>query len=210
MFTMQSTLELLFPTAVMVVDIDQQFSLEHDQLINEDYHQTADAQAQFEQTKNTYVLNSYPGLATWLTERVNDYAQQVMATTDRLRLTQSWCLKHQGAGQQLYTHSHPNSIVSGAYYVAADQNSQRLRFHRNMSNTTAHIKWSVDAQQQEAKPWTWDWQEIPAQTGRLVLFPSNTLHSVEYLENTELRCVLSFNTWFDGAFGQAEKLFELK
>lgn len=207
---MQSTLELLFPTAVMVIDIDQQFSLEHDQLINQDYHQAEGGHGQFEQTKNTYVLDDYSNLRHWITQRVNDYAREVMATTDTLRLTQSWCLKHQGAGQQLYTHSHPNSIVSGAYYVAADQNSQRLRFHRNMSNTTAHVKWSTDPVHQAEKPWTWDWQEIPAQTGRLILFPSNLLHSVEYLDNTQLRCVLSFNTWFTGAFGQAEKLFELK
>jgi hypothetical protein len=79
-----------------------------------------------------------------------------------------------------------------------------------MSNTTAHVKWSTDPVHQAEKPWTWDWQEIPAQTGRLILFPSNLLHSVEYLDNTQLRCVLSFNTWFTGAFGQAEKLFELK
>jgi uncharacterized protein (TIGR02466 family) len=207
---MQSTLELLFPTAVMVIDIDQQFALEHEQLINEEYHQTVGSQGQFEQTKNTYLLENYPNLQNWLSDRVNDYARAVMATTDSLKLTQSWCLKHQGSNQQLYAHSHPNSIVSGAYYVAADQNSQRLRFHRNMSNSTAHIKWSVDSLHQAEKPWTWDWQEIPAQTGRLVLFPSNLLHSLEYVENTELRCVLSFNTWFTGAFGQAEKLFELK
>ena len=206
---MQSSLELLFPTAVMVIDTDQ-FLQEHNQLLNEEYHQTAATQGQFLQTTNTYLLEAYPLLQSWITDRINDYGREVMATTNRLRLTQSWCLKHQGQAQQLYTHSHPNSIISGAYYVAADKNSQRLRFHKSVVSSVPHVKWSVDPELQAVKPWTWEWQEIPVQTGRLVLFPSNLLHSVDYLENTELRCVLSFNTWFDGAFGEAEKLFELK
>ena len=129
----QNKLALLFPTAVMTADIDTIPQQDHDYLLGCDYHQDDQSTGgQFQQTTDTYVLDHGAAtLRSWIELQLAIFGLEVMATDTPLRITQSWCLKHQHCAQRLYQHCHPNSVVSGAYYVQASETSQRLRFHRN-------------------------------------------------------------------------------
>jgi uncharacterized protein (TIGR02466 family) len=208
---MNATLQLLFPTPVLIVDIPEIPKEDHDFLLNAEYSTSSNDQGLFDKTKNTYILKDRNTVLTkWISEQLNLFATSMMACTTPLKITQSWCLKHQNRTQQVFSHAHPNSIVSGAYYVEAPEGSANLRFNRPVPTSQPYIKWETPEDLLQEQPWNWTWHEIPAKTGRLILFPSQMPHSVEgHQLNTNTRCVLSFNTWFDGAIGDDEKLTAL-
>lgn len=209
---MEASLQLLFPTPVIVSDIPEIPQDDHDFLLNADYHVTEGSYGQFSKTKNTYILkNRDTTLTRWIQSQIDSFAYNILATRSKLKITQSWCLKHEHQPQKVFSHQHPNSIVSGAYYVSAPENSQNIRFHRNVQSGHPMVKWDMPQELLQDKMWAWEWQEIPVTTGRLVLFPSQMYHSVEgSIPNDNMRCVLSFNTWFDGDFGSEDHLYELK
>jgi uncharacterized protein (TIGR02466 family) len=200
------SIQLLFPTPIVVLDIPQIPYNDHNFLLNAEY---ITSPHNFNRSKNTYILKDRDTeLTRWIQVQLDIFALEVLATKSKLKITQSWCLKHTNQKQQVHSHAHPNSIVSGAYYVEAPANSQSIKFSNQQSN---YVKWSTDKDILPRTPWAWDWHEIPVTTGRLILFPSHMNHSVEgEIINKDTRCVLSFNTWFDGTFGEPESLFELK
>lgn len=205
---MNDTLQLLFPTPIVISDIPEIPQNDHDYLLNAEYHLDIGSFEQFEKTKNTYILKGWESyLKTWIAEQINVFAEQALATKDKLKITQSWCLKHQNSVQNVFTHSHPNSIISGAYYVEAPEGTANIRFTKEEVSHSPFIKWENDKELLDRQPWNWAWHEIPIQTGRLVLFPSYLKHGViGNSVNNNTRCVLSFNTWFDGPVGSADNL----
>ena len=195
-------IELIFPTAIAVVD-NNVFD-DHPALLDLEYNINKDSSnGMFEQTTDTYVLeNHVPNLRNWLQQQLDNFSKYSLSTDQKLKFTQSWCLKHNNTRQEVFPHSHPNSIISGAYYVAADEDSAKLKFHRTSVSTHPSIQWEMDPNKSKDAPWNWDWQKISVHTGRLVLFPSQLMHSVESeMHNSGIRCVLSFNTWFEGSIG---------
>jgi uncharacterized protein (TIGR02466 family) len=206
-----NAIKLLFPTPIMIADIESIPEDDHTFLLNAEYHNTDKDGGLFEKTKSTYILkNRQTELISWIQEQLDNFSKDVMATTSKLKITQSWCLKHTNVVQQVYPHNHPNSIVSGAYYVTAPAGTENIRFNKNKQTNTPSIQWEIDQSLLEERPWAWDWEEIPVQAGRLILFPSNLEHMVlGKIVNSNTRCVLSFNTWFDGEFGSEERLTRL-
>ncbi len=205
-------IELLFPTAIGIEDNTTDYKYDHQTLINLPYTTNEKfSSGHFEQTVDSYVLdNNVPNLRSWIQTNLNVYASYALSTDQKLKITQSWCIKHNDAPQHVFPHSHPNSIISGAYYVAADDQSAKLKFHRTSVSTYPSIQWQMDPDKSKDAPWNWDWQKIPVTSGRLVLFPSQMMHSVEdELNNKDVRCVLSFNTWFEGSIGNADRFTQL-
>jgi uncharacterized protein (TIGR02466 family) len=204
-----NTYQLLFPTPIAIIDAPKVFKEDHESLLNSEYHYGRNKD--FLSTTNTYILKGkQTPLSNWLKEQIDLFARDFMATTKKLRITQSWCLKHEGIPHNLYTHAHSNSIISGAYYVHATENAAGLQFHKNIPGGVSFIQNSFDEDLIANQPWAWEWHEIPVQTGRLVLFPSYLQHGATKLGSTDLRCVLSFNTWYEGSFGDASKLTEVE
>jgi uncharacterized protein (TIGR02466 family) len=205
---MNDTLQLLFATPIVISDIPEIPQADHNYLLNAEYHKEAGSYEQFEKTKNTYILRGWKSdLNTWIEEQINIFAESALATRDKLKITQSWCLRHQDSVQNVYTHSHPNSIISGAYYLDAPEGTANIRFSKEEALYSPFIRWENDDELLNQQPWNWSWHEIPVQTGRLVLFPSYLKHGVTGNGiNKNTRCVLSFNTWFNGPFGSADNL----
>jgi len=203
-------IELIFPTAICIVDNENHE--DHKTLLNLEYSiNQQSSNGAFEQTTDTYVLDNYvPNLRNWIQQQLDSFAKYALSTDQKLKFTQSWCLRHKEMPQEVFPHSHPNSIISGAYYVDANENSSRLKFHRTGVSTYPSIQWEMDSEKSKDAPWNWDWQKVPVQTGRLVMFPSQLTHSVESeLNNSDTRCVLSFNTWFEGSIGNEVLLNKL-
>jgi uncharacterized protein (TIGR02466 family) len=200
-------LEMLFPTPVGIIDHDNFLIEEHNELINSDYQTRLDGG---ELSADTFILNNHaPLLKTWLLSCIQKYAIEAMAISDQLAITQSWCIKHTNHPQTLFSHMHPNSIISGAYYLDAPEGSAPLKIHKPNHSGGSVVNWDQPEHVTYNKPWTWSWMKFKAQTGRLILFPSHMYHSVEG-NNTGLgRCVLSFNTWFTGPIGKSEQLYRL-
>lgn len=110
-----------------------------------------------------------------------------------LRITQSW-LNYTEPGQFHHKHAHPNSLVSGVFYVQANDETDKIYFYRDVY------------QQIKLPPKEWNlfnsesWW-LPVGTGKLILFPSSLTHMVETVQGEQTRVSLAFNTFPVGVIG---------
>jgi uncharacterized protein (TIGR02466 family) len=85
-------------------------------------------------------------------------------------------------------HNHPQSILSGVYYVAAPENGGDL-FFRDPRDAPSMVAPPVS----EYTPWTFQKVVYKARVGRMLIFPSWLLHGVEPNMSDEPRVCVSFN-----------------
>jgi uncharacterized protein (TIGR02466 family) len=86
-------------------------------------------------------------------------------------------------GDFLFPHVHPNSFISGAFYVKAPAGS-KINFFKNINNTRLVADCVSDI--------NLDMYGCDCIPGRLVLFESDFLHATPKQENDE-KIVISFN-----------------
>ena len=154
---------------------------------------------------DTYVLDCAPlqRLRAFLTEQLGHYCSAILGISEaeQLRITQSW-VNMNPPGSRHHAHDHPNSIVSGVYFVGGDTcpieflRPSRLfgslslrRSRRNVYNATS-------------------WKVTNA-AGHVVLFPSTLRHQVSANEGSDPRYSLSFNSFARLPIGSERKLTEL-
>lgn len=111
----------------------------------------------------------------------------------KLRITQSW-LNYTKKGEFHHKHLHPNSFISGVFYVNADKQTDKIYFYneRYSQITINPAEFNVV----NSKAW---W--FPVETGDLILFPSHLVHSVETVDTERVRASLAFNTFPVGYVG---------
>ena len=150
--------------------------------------------------KNKVLKNLHNDLFTF----ANDYFQTVYKPRSdvSLYITQSW-LNYTDTGQFHHKHAHPNSFISGVFYMNADITKDKIFFYND------------GYQQIKLPPTDWNlWNSeswwFEAGTGILYLFPSSLTHMVEAVTAAETRISLSFNTFLKGNIGDNHSLTELK
>lgn len=198
----------LFPTPIGIKNIKNIPHHEHDHLLNAEYHTHTDYNMIV--SKNKRIIDSnIPNITNFIYESLVEYSMQTLGTRQQLEITQSWCTKHENQIQQTFSHVHQNSIVSGVYYVKAE-NSEGITFYKDNDYNEKYITWSTDDDLMQSSEFNWQWSTIPVNTGMLILFPSQLRHSVEGNEIINgCRCSLAFNTWFDGPIGNYNGFSEL-
>ena len=120
----------------------------------------------------------------------------------RLKITQSW-LNWTKPGQFHHKHAHPNSLISGCYYLNAHKDTDRIYFYRDGYQ---QIKFPPA----EWNPYNSESWWYPVGTGDLVLFPSSLTHMVQPVEGEDTRISLAFNTFPIGVIGDENELTALK
>lgn len=144
-------------------------------------------------------------LTDFFTHSVNNYFRQVCNPKADLQLyiTQSW-INYTQKNQYHHKHAHPNSLISGVFYVDTDPEKDRIYFYKSQS--WQQIKYEIkDYNLFNSESW---WYE--ARPNSLIIFPSYLEHNVENLGETErTRISISFNTWTKGTIGSAKELTEL-
>lgn len=190
-------INLLFSIPVSST-ISNNFSKENKKILIENYSHNKDGNLI---SDNKFLLNKYPSLKNWILNEVNLYARNAMACEEEIRITQSWSII---SNNNLHFHQHPNSVISGAYYVNADENSSNLVFSKPYTN--GQILWNTSESLYEKQDWLWDNIYFKPSTGKLILFPSYLNHGVISNQKESNRCVLSFNTWFVNPIGSIENL----
>lgn len=151
-------------------------------------------------SSNRYVLRDevFLNLTAFIEASVAEYFKTVYTPKHdvSLRLTQSW-LNYTAPGEFHHRHVHPNSFVSGVFYVKAARERDKINFYRDGYQ---QIKFSSDNYHlHNCESW---WFDVGA--GDLLLFPSNLTHMVETVQ--EERISLSFNTFPVGQIGDEENL----
>lgn len=142
-------------------------------------------------------------LRSWIEDCVADYFK---ATTNpkhdvSLRITQSW-VNYSEQGQYHHKHAHPNSLVSGVFYVQTNPDD-RIYFYRSGYQ---QIRFPTA----EWNTWNSESWWFEAVTGRLILFPSSLEHMVPTVQGEQTRISLSFNTFPVGIVGEEMDLTGLR
>jgi uncharacterized protein (TIGR02466 family) len=119
-----------------------------------------------------------------------------------LKITQSW-LNWTKPGQHHHKHAHPNSLISGCYYVNAHKDSDKIFFYREGYQQIKFPPAEWNAYNSES--WWY-----PVGTGELVLFPSSLTHMVQPVEGEDTRISLAFNTFPIGLIGDENELTALQ
>ena len=192
----------LFPIPVGMIDLDRQLSkkelsfiLKQEQRLNMGNRTSV----------NHTLLKSasLTSLRSWLEDQVQEFFKLTVNPKHNvsLKITQSWA-NYSEPGQFHHKHAHPNSFISGVFYVQTNP-SDKIYFHRD------------EYQQIKFPPENWNiwnseswWYE--AITGRLILFPSSTSHMVPSVEGDQTRISISFNTFPVGVVGEEMDLTGLK
>ena len=105
-------------------------------------------------------------------------------------ITQSW-FNYTIPGQTHHKHFHPNSYLSGVFYINADKESDKIFFHKEGYNRIY-----LDTENYNTfNSGSW-W--FPVGTGDLVLFQSSLQHSVVSTVNTGTRISIAFNSFIKG------------
>jgi|TARA_R110000824_G_scaffold224266_1_gene411957 uncharacterized protein (TIGR02466 family) len=156
-------------------------------------------------SKDSYILNNkeLDNLNKELLKKIKDYFNKVLSSTKDVEpyITQSW-LNYTEKGQYHHKHAHPNSIISGIFYINADKKNDKVIFFKNhyqqiKLNVINYNNWNSE---------TWC---FPVETGKVMLFPSSLNHMVETKKGTNTRISLSFNVFVKGNLGNERGLTEL-
>jgi uncharacterized protein (TIGR02466 family) len=142
-------------------------------------------------------------LRSWMEDCVGEYFRNTANPKHdvSLRITQSW-VNYSEHGQYHHRHAHPNSFVSGVFYVQTNLDD-RIYFYRSgfQQIKLPPAEWNV----WNSESW---WFEAVA--GRLILFPSSLEHMVPTVDGEQTRVSLSFNTFPVGTVGEEMDLTGLK
>jgi uncharacterized protein (TIGR02466 family) len=156
-------------------------------------------------SNNNYILNEKPfaNIKKELDLRVQDYFDKVISPANNITpyITQSW-LNYTETNQFHHKHAHPNSLVSGVFYINCDDKFDKIKFFNDTYKT---IK-------PEIKTWNiWNSESwwFSVKTGDVILFPSSLTHMVETKEGTNTRISLAFNIFIKGTVGNNKNLTEL-
>ena len=193
----------LFPTVVTQTTIGRELTKEEiDCLSSQDEFGPAVANYT---SANKYILD-LPALSSLkqdLNKFVQQYVDEIIKPTNDLKtyITQSW-LTITEPGRYHHQHNHPNSFLSGVFYLEVESGKDLIAFE-----DTSYKQISI-----ESKDWdrlnspTW---KVYVSPGDIVIFPSRLAHSVPNTQTTTNRMSLAFNTFIDGVIGGYNHLTEL-
>ena len=143
-------------------------------------------------------------LRDFIETKVSEYFTTVYNPKHKvnLKITQSWT-NYTEPGQYHHKHAHPNSFVSGVFYIQADKNKDKIYFFRDGYEQIKFppSEWNV---------WNSESWWFEAETCKLILFPSSLTHMVQTVEADQTRISLSFNTFPVGNVGEEMDLTGLQ
>ncbi len=199
------TILSIFPTPVYKTTLEKNLSKKELLFVDKNKLKTHKNEGNIT-SNNSYILNEkeFKNLKKDLTIKVEDYFDKIICPAGNITpyITQSW-LNYTEKNQFHHRHTHPNSLVSGVFYINSNDEFDKIKFFKDNLHST--IKF-------ETKTWnlwnseTW-W--FPVKTGDLILFPSSLTHMVETKEGDNTRVSLAFNVFVKGKLGDDYKLTEL-
>jgi len=157
-------------------------------------------------SNDSYILNNkiFKDLKKELDLRVKDYFDKIICPDNNIKpyITQSW-LNYTETNQYHHKHAHPNSLISGVFYINCDEKFDKIKFFKRNNYETIKI---------EIKKWNlWNSENwwFPIKTGDIIMFPSSLTHMVENKQGSNTRISLAFNVFIKGKVGDNKKLTEL-
>jgi uncharacterized protein (TIGR02466 family) len=198
-------IELIFPTPVMFNTLDRKLTKKELNFV--DFHSNHVYKNSGNVTSNNnYILHEpeMKKLHDYLLENVKVYIDKIVKPKHKVKpfITQSW-LNYTKKGEFHHKHEHPNSFLSGVFYVNADQIQDKITFHRFGYKQIQLATENYDIL--NADSW---WFNI--KTNDVVIFPSSLTHHVDNVTADKTRISLAFNTFIKGTLGDKQSLTEFK
>ena len=201
---MEAIINSIFPTPVYISKINRELTNEELSFIDKTKLDVYKNEGNTTSNDN-YILNNklFKDLKTDLDLRVKDYFEKIISPTDAITpyITQSW-LNYTETNQYHHKHAHPNSFISGVFYINCDEKFDKIKFFNDKYKP---IKLEV----KEWNLWNSETWWFPVKTGDIILFPSSLTHMVETKEGTNTRISLAFNVFIKGTLGLNKQLTEL-
>jgi uncharacterized protein (TIGR02466 family) len=200
----KSTINAIFPTPIYISKIDRELTKNELSFVDKTKLDVYKNEGNTTSNDN-YILNhkEFKYLKADLDLRVKDYFEKVISPTDAITpyITQSW-LNYTEKNQYHHKHQHPNSLVSGVFYINCLEEHDKIKFFNdNYKTIKPEIKdWNI---------WNSESWWFPVKTGDIILFPSSLSHMVETKEGTNIRISLAFNVFIKGTIGNNKNLTEL-
>lgn len=148
-------------------------------------------------SKNQQILNltEFANLKMLLLQEVNNYFNDILKSPKTVvpYITTSW-MNFNTKGQQHHPHQHPNSMLSGVFYLNVDS-SDCIMFTKSSSN-------QIVVKPTEYTVFNSDSWSIPVSLGDVVLFPSSLFHAVPPVTHDSTRISIAFNVFIKGEIGE--------
>tara|TARA_Y100000296_G_C5135084_1_gene237750 strand:+ start:594 stop:1208 length:615 start_codon:yes stop_codon:yes gene_type:complete len=200
----ESTVDKIFPTPIYSSELNRELTKKELSFIKKTalnaYKNEGNATS-----NNTYILNQkvFKNLKTELDIRVQDYFDKVICSSNNITpfITQSW-LNYTETDQYHHRHQHPNSLVTGVFYINCDEQFDKIKFFKDTYQLIKPEieKWNI---------WNSESWWFSVKSGDIVMFPSSLTHMVETKKGSNTRISLAFNVFIKGTLGDHKKLNEL-
>ena len=165
-------IEALFPTPVLFDNFYRPLTAEELEYAKQ---VSLRRNVQNSSSKETYVLKNplYHELGQWIEQRVKEYFFNIVNPSGSvdIYITQSW-INHSLVGEEHHVHAHPNSIISGVFYLDADPAVDKITFVKTVTK-------EIDLIPKEYNPFNSNTWFYTVGTNNLVVFPSSLKHTVE-------------------------------
>lgn len=192
----------LFPTAVGKFKLDRDLTEEELNFVDSQEKRSNMGNLT---SVNNYVLREEPfkTIGEFFLESVNKYFQEIYRPSQNVNvyITQSW-LNYTEKNQFHHKHEHPNSFISGVFYINGIESIDKIYFYKTDYQ-------QIKVPTNEFNLWNSDSWWLEAGTGTLYLFPSKLTHMVDQVKHEGTRISLSFNTFLKGTIGENNSLTEL-
>ena len=195
----------LFPEPVYASKLDRALTKKELKTISQYKKEPAPNAGNITSSEN-YVLENKAlnNLKKDLHTKVMDYFDKVICTDNLITpyITQSW-INYTKSDQFHHKHNHPNSLISGIFYISADKEVDSVTFCKpypddkiQLNKTKYNMFNSISC-------------TFPIETGDILLFRSSLVHGVDKKKGNNIRISLSFNVFFKGTIGNKKELTEL-
>jgi uncharacterized protein (TIGR02466 family) len=202
---MKSEIITIFPTPVYRTSLNREITKKELLFINKVKLNTHKGDSN-KSSNDTYILNNkiFKNLKEEINLSIKEYFIKIIEPVDNISfyITQSW-LNYTDKNEFHPRHEHPNSLVSGVFYINANEKFDKISFYKDRVYEPIKItpkKWNIF----NSTLW---W--IPVKKGDLILFPSSLSHMVETKETDNTRISLAFNVFIKGRIGDKRELTEL-
>ena len=154
-------------------------------------------------SKNSFLLRNkkLKKLKTFFEKSIEMYAKQVLGIEKEICITQAWSNQNT-KGTSHHTHYHPNSIISGVFYLKVNNTGCPIVFSSSNRKELIINELKTD--------YNYGRMALDVQDGDLILFPSNLEHQVPPNDTEITRYSVSFNTFTFKSFGSEQALTIVK
>jgi uncharacterized protein (TIGR02466 family) len=201
---MEATINGIFPTPIYISKVDRKLTTLELKFVDKNKKDFYKNDGNIT-SKNNYILNekSFVNIKKELDLKVQDYFDKVISTVNNITpyITQSW-LNYTETNQYHHKHAHPNSLISGVFYINCHEKHDKIKFYNDRHQT-------IKPEVKDYNIWNSETWWFSVKTGDVILFPSSLTHMVETKQGDNTRISLAFNVFIKGTVGNNKNLTEL-